>query len=83
MMPAGPITFSLGMTWHGGGENRSYDARFETTHQSCEAYIRPQESYVIELSKYTVRVLSPELQALVGYSTYTPLMRMLAGKHPQ
>lgn len=82
VMPAGSVIFFLGTTWHGGGENRSGAARFAVTHQYCEAYMRQQENYLLELSKDTVRALSPELQALVGYSIYPPFMGMVEGKHP-
>lgn len=82
VMPAGSAIFFLGTTWHGGGENRSGDARFAMTHQYCEAYMRQQENYLLELSKDTVRALSPELQSLVGYSIYPPFMGMVEGKHP-
>lgn len=74
--------FFLGTTWHGGGENHSDAARFAITHQYCEAYVRQQENYLLELSKSTVRSLSPELQALVGYSIYPPFMGMVDGMHP-
>ena len=82
VMPAGSVIFFLGTTWHGGGENRSNAPRFAITHQYCEAYMRQQENYLLELSKNTVRALSPELQALIGYSIYAPFMGMVAGKHP-
>lgn len=82
VMPAGSVIFFLGTTWHGGGENRSSQARFAITHQYCEAYVRQQENYLLELSKETVKMLSPELQALVGYSIYPPFMGMVDGKHP-
>lgn len=82
VMPAGSVIFFLGTTWHGGGENRSAEARFAVTHQYCEAYVRQQENYLLELSKETVRALSPELQALVGYSIYPPFMGMVCGMHP-
>ena len=82
VMPAGSVVFFLGTTWHGGGENRSSEARFAITHQYCEAYVRQQENYLLELSKETVKTLSPELQALVGYSIYPPFMGMVDGKHP-
>lgn len=82
VMPAGSVIFFLGTTWHGGGENRSDSARFAVTHQYCEAYMRQQENYLLELSKETVRELSPELQALVGYSIYPPFMGMVDGQHP-
>ncbi|MEM6746487.1 MAG: phytanoyl-CoA dioxygenase family protein [Pseudomonadota bacterium] len=82
VMPAGSVIFFLGTTWHGGGENRSDAPRFAVTHQYCDAYMRQQENYLLELSKDTVRGLSPELQALVGYSIYPPFMGMVEGKHP-
>ena len=82
VMPAGSVIFFLGTTWHGGGQNRSDGARFAVTHQYCEAYMRQQENYLLELSKDTVRELSPELKALVGYSIYPPFMGMVDGKHP-
>lgn len=82
VMPAGSVIFFLGTTWHGGGKNRSSAARFAITHQYCEAYMRQQENYLLELSKDTVRSLSPELQALVGYSIYPPFMGMVEGMHP-
>ena len=82
VMPAGSVIFFLGTTWHGGGENRSGAARFAITHQYCNAFLRQQENYLLELSKETVRELSPELKALVGYSIYSAFMGMVDGKHP-
>lgn len=82
VMPQGSVIFFLGTTWHGGGQNRSDNARFAVTHQYCEAYMRQQENYLLELSKERVRTMSPELQALVGYSIYPPFMGMVEGMHP-
>ena len=82
VMPQGSVVFFLGTTWHGGGENRSDTPRFAVTHQYCEAYMRQQENYLLELDKDTVRQLSPELQSLVGYSIYPPFMGMVDGMHP-
>lgn len=82
VMPQGSVIFFLGTTWHGGGQNRSEGARFAITHQYCEAYMRQQENYLLELSKETVCNLSPELQSLVGYSIYPPFMGMVDGMHP-
>lgn len=82
VMPQGSVVFFLGTTWHGGGMNVSEAARFAVTHQYCEAYMRQQENYLLELSKETVRSLSPPLQALVGYSIYPPFMGMVNGQHP-
>lgn len=82
VMPKGSVIFFLGTTWHGGGQNRSDAPRFAITHQYCEAYMRQQENYLLELSKATVKTMSPELQALVGYSIYPPFMGMVEGMHP-
>lgn len=81
-MPAGSAIFFLGTLWHGGGANRSGAPRMAVTHQYCEAYMRQQENYLLELDKPTVRALSPELRALVGYSIFPPFMGMVDGKHP-
>ncbi len=82
IMPQGSVVFFLGTTWHGGGENRSENARFAITHQYCEAYMRQQENYLLELDQDIVRALSQELQSLVGYSIYPPFMGMVDGMHP-
>ncbi|MEQ1819185.1 MAG: phytanoyl-CoA dioxygenase family protein [Terricaulis sp.] len=82
VMPAGSVIFFLGTTLHGGGENRSNAARFAVTHQYCDAYLRQQENYLLELSRDVVRQMSPELRALVGYSIHPPFMGMVDGKHP-
>lgn len=82
VMPQGSVVFFLGTTWHGGGENRSDKPRFAVTHQYCEAYMRQQENYLLELEKHTVRQMPPELQSLVGYSIYPPFMGMVDGMHP-
>jgi ectoine hydroxylase-related dioxygenase (phytanoyl-CoA dioxygenase family) len=81
-MPAGSVLFFLGTTWHGGGENQTIAPRLAVTHQYCEAYLRQQENYLLELSKETVKSLSPALQALIGYSIYPPFMGMVDGMHP-
>lgn len=82
VMPAGSVVIFLGTTWHGGGENRTERPRLAVTHQYCEGYLRQQENYLLELSRETVRGLSPQLQALVGYSVHPPFMGMVNGQHP-
>lgn len=81
-MPQGSVVFFLGTTWHGGGKNMSDQSRFAVTHQYCEAYMRQQENYLLELDKDTVRGLEPKLQSLIGYSIHPPFMGMVEGKHP-
>jgi len=82
IMPAGSVVIFLGTTWHGGGQNRSEAPRLAVTHQYCEGYLRQQENYLLELSRETVRSLSPQMRALVGYSVHPPFMGMVNGQHP-
>jgi len=57
VMPKGSVVFFLGTTWHGGGENHADEARFAITHQYCEAYMRQQENYLLELRSSLMGVL--------------------------
>ena len=82
VMPAGSVIFFLGTTWHGGGANKTKSPRLAVTHQYCEAFMRQQENYLLELNKETVKNLSPELRSLVGYSIHSPFMGMVNGQHP-
>ncbi|WP_299080788.1 phytanoyl-CoA dioxygenase family protein [uncultured Paraglaciecola sp.] len=82
VMPAGSVIFFLGTTWHGGGANQTQSSRLAVTHQYCEAFLRQQENFLLELNKETVKSLSPELRALVGYSIHPPFMGMVNGQHP-
>ncbi|MFT6269291.1 MAG: hypothetical protein ACJAVV_002116 [Alphaproteobacteria bacterium] len=82
VMPAGSVIFFLGTTWHGGGANNARSPRLAVTHQYCEAFMRQQENYLLELNKETISTLSPELRALVGYSIHSPFMGMVNGQHP-
>ena len=82
IMPKGSVVFFLGTTWHGGGENQSKQARFAVTHQYCDAFMRQQENYLLELSKDRVKTMPAELQSLVGYSILPPFMGMVNGMHP-
>lgn len=83
VMTAGSVIFFLGTTWHGGGRNQSNTARLAATCQYCEPYLRQQENFLLELTREAVLELSPELQALVGYSIHPPFMGMVDGKHPK
>ena len=47
-----------------------------------DMFVDLMENYLLELSKDTVRALSPTLRALVGYSIYPPFMGMVNGQHP-
>lgn len=82
VMPAGSVIFFLGTTWHGGGANSSDASRLAVTCQYCEAYLRQQENFLLEITKDRAREMSAELRAMIGYSVYPPFMGMVDGKHP-
>lgn len=83
LMPAGSAVFFLGTTWHGGGNNQSGASRLAVTCQYCDAYMRQQENFLLEISKERARKMSPELLSLIGYSIYGPFMGMVNGQHPK
>ena len=82
VMPAGSAIFFLGTTWHGGGANATDAPRLAMTCQYCEAYMRQQENFLLEISKDRARAMSPELRSLIGYSIHPPFMGMVNGQHP-
>lgn len=82
IMPAGSVVVFLGTTWHGGGESRSETPRLAVTCQYCEAYMRQQENFFLEIPSEMALSLSPEIQAMIGYSIMPPFMGMVDGRHP-
>ncbi|MBL4871377.1 MAG: phytanoyl-CoA dioxygenase family protein [Robiginitomaculum sp.] len=83
VMPKGSVIFYGGTLWHGGGANESDDARLAITAQYCEPWVRQQENYTLGTPLETVRTLSPELQAMLGYSILPPYIGMVNGVHPK
>lgn len=82
VMSAGSVIVLSGTTWHGAGANHSDSARLAVTYQYCEAYVRQQEAFLLEIPRDLAARLSPEIQALIGYSIMPPFMGMVDGKHP-
>ena len=83
VMPAGSVVFYPGTLWHGGGENRSGQARLAVTCQYCEPWLRTQENYFLSVSKQTARTVTEDIRRMLGYSIYPPFMGMVNGMHPK
>ena len=82
-MPAGSGLFFLGSLWHGGGANRSAQARLAVTCQYCEPWLRQHENFFLEVPRELARTLRPSITSLMGYSIYPPFMGMVDGRHPR
>jgi hypothetical protein len=82
-MPAGSVVFYPGTLWHGGGANRTDQARLAVTCQYCQPWLRTQENFFLSVSKATARTVSEDLQRLLGYSVHPPFMGMVHGMHPK
>jgi ectoine hydroxylase-related dioxygenase (phytanoyl-CoA dioxygenase family) len=68
-MPRGSVCFFLGTTYHGGGANRTGQARHGMTMAYCAGWARPQENFLVAVSQERAATFDPELQGLMGYRT--------------
>ncbi|ALG13432.1 phytanoyl-CoA dioxygenase family protein [Kibdelosporangium phytohabitans] len=83
VMPAGSCVFFVGTLWHGGGANRSGQARLAVTAQYCEPWLRPQEAFTLSTGRDTVRAVSEDIRRMLGYSIHPPFVGMVDGMHPK
>lgn len=83
VMPPGSCVFFVGTLWHGGGANRSDQARLAVTAQYCEPWLRPQENFTLSTPRETVQLLSEDLHRMLGYSIHPPFVGMVEGVHPK
>jgi ectoine hydroxylase-related dioxygenase (phytanoyl-CoA dioxygenase family) len=83
-MPAGAICVFQGTLIHGAGANNSDAPRLAYTNHYCEPWARTQENFYLGVSKERVRLMSPELQILMGYELRRPMdiMGQVGGYHP-
>lgn len=82
VMPPGSCVFFLGTLWHGGGANRSSQARLAVTAQYCEPWLRPQEAFSLAIGRDTARAVSDDIRQMLGYSIHPPFLGMVNGMHP-
>ncbi len=83
VMSAGSCVFFLGTLWHGGGANRTTNARMAVTAQYCEPWLRPQEAFTLSMTRDTVRVVSEDIRRMLGYSIHPPFIGQVDGMHPK
>ncbi|MCW1824561.1 phytanoyl-CoA dioxygenase [Mycolicibacterium conceptionense] len=83
IMSAGSCVFFLGTLWHGGGANRSSNARLALTAQYCEPWLRPQEAFTLSMTRDTVRAVSEDIRRMLGYSIHPPFIGQVDGMHPK
>jgi Phytanoyl-CoA dioxygenase (PhyH) len=83
VMNAGSCVFFLGTLWHGGGANRSDNARLAVTAQYCEPWLRPQEAFTLSTTRDTARAVSPDIRRMLGYSIHPPFIGQVNGMHPE
>lgn len=83
VMPRGSVVIFQGTLWHGGGANRSAHPRLAVTAQYCAPWCRPQESFLLSVSRERARSASPHLQRMLGYSIHPPFMGFVDGVHPR
>jgi len=82
-MPAGSLSFFVGILWHAGGANRSTAARACVAAQYCAAWCRPQENFSLSISRERVAGCSEHIQRMLGYSIHPPFMAFVNGMHPK
>mmetsp|Transcript_435 Transcript_435/g.1034 ORF Transcript_435/g.1034 Transcript_435/m.1034 type:complete len:277 (-) Transcript_435:59-889(-) len=82
-MPKGSVMFYRGSMLHGGGANKSDNARLGVILEYCAAWVRPQENHILAVPKEVVRTLPDTLQELLGYSVALPFIGYVDGRHPK
>ncbi|MEM8547628.1 MAG: phytanoyl-CoA dioxygenase family protein [Pseudomonadota bacterium] len=83
VMPAGSVVFYPGTFWHGGGANRSDNARLAITCQYCEPWLRTQENFFLSTPHEVVAEVSEDIRRMLGYSIHPPFGGMVNGMHPK
>lgn len=62
----------IGSVWHGAGENISNERRNIYSVHMARGTLRQDENQFLAIPRETARKLSPEVQALIGYSVSQP-----------
>lgn len=82
IMPAGSCVFFLGTLWHGGGANNTEAGRLAVTAQYCQPWLRPLEAFTLSVPTDIVKVVSQDIQRMLGYSIHPPFVGAVDGQHP-
>jgi ectoine hydroxylase-related dioxygenase (phytanoyl-CoA dioxygenase family) len=73
-MPAGSVLVFDGSIWHGGGANRTAEARLGVAMNYCAGWLRQQENQQLGIPLEIARGFSPRLRKLAGYGLYRRLI---------
>ena len=81
-MPAGACVVFAGNTLHRGGRNTSTGIRRALSNQYCQPWARTIENFYLTIPRDMVRIMSPKIQSLLGYSVHSPFVGQVSGSHP-
>jgi ectoine hydroxylase-related dioxygenase (phytanoyl-CoA dioxygenase family) len=81
-MARGSVLVWHGSLWHGGGANRTDEARVGIAMNYCAGFIRQQENQQLGIPADVARGFSPRLRELVGYSVYNGLIGHINKQSP-
>lgn len=79
--PAGSLLVFHGNLTHRGGANTGAPPRLAVTTQFCQGWHRQQENMMVSVGE-AAALLSPRVQALLGYSIHPPFLGQVDGLHP-
>jgi ectoine hydroxylase-related dioxygenase (phytanoyl-CoA dioxygenase family) len=69
--------------WHGGGANRTGQARLGVVLHYASSWLRPVENHVLVVPPDRARHLPERLQELLGYNIHPPFTGYVDGRHPR
>ncbi|MEH3036057.1 MAG: phytanoyl-CoA dioxygenase family protein [Sphingomonas adhaesiva] len=78
----GDALLFLGSTLHGGGENRTRQARRGIIVSYCLGWLKPFENQWLVYPPDVARTFDPELAALIGYVQHRPNLGNVEGRCP-
>jgi ectoine hydroxylase-related dioxygenase (phytanoyl-CoA dioxygenase family) len=82
-VPAGTALLYRGSVWHGGGANRTRNARLGVVMHYAVSWLRPVENHVLVVPPERATDLGPRLQELLGYNIHPPFIGYVDGRHPR
>lgn len=74
VMPKGSLLVYLGSTFHGGGENRSSDARMALINTYALGWLRQEENHYLSIPKDIVDSYPKRMRELIGYQSHGPIL---------
>ena len=82
-MEAGSCVVFAGNLLHRGGGNSGGGRRCAFSNQYCQPWARTQENFFLAIPPERARMMSEQVQSLLGYSIHPPFMGQLCASHPR